>query len=167
MKYVFAVMIFGSVLLGATTFKRAAHPPLGHTFSNPEELAAAVLDAFARKDRAALEGMALTAEEFLRHVWPELPASRPERNLTSSYVWNDLHGKSRAHLATHLGRGLPSGLRLRRVTFDATTQYPSFAVHRDSRLHMIDAQGHEYSVRLFGSVVEKEGRYKIFSFVTD
>ena len=167
MKYVVALLIFGSALLGAMTFRGATPVPLEHTFASSHDLAVALLEAFSRRDAAGLAEMALTGREFRHHVWPELPASRAERNLTVDYVWNDLHAKSRAHLARHLRRGLPAGLALVRITWEETTKYPSFSVHRNSRLHVKDAAGRDYSVRLFGSILEKDGRHKVFSFVTD
>ena len=77
-------------------------PPLANTSASPEALAAAVLDALARGDRARLDALALTEQEFRDHVWPDLPAARPERNLPFSYVWGDLHQKSNLSLAQTL-----------------------------------------------------------------
>ena len=44
-----------------------------------------------------------------------------------------------------------------------TTQVPdSYRVHRESELTVKDADGIERQVRMFGSVIEKSGRYKVF-----
>ena len=74
-------------------------PPLANTHSSASSLASAVLDALARRDRAALKALALNETEFRDHVWPELPAARPERNLPFSYVWGELRQKSLQALA--------------------------------------------------------------------
>src|SRR5687767_9252327 len=66
-------------------------PPLSHTFDSPEALASAVVAGLARRDAAALSSLVLSEQEFRAHVWPVLPASRPERNLPFDYVWKDLH----------------------------------------------------------------------------
>src|SRR5688572_4482490 len=71
-------------------------------YPSPEALAAAVLDALARGDESALEALALTEQEFRDHVWPDLPAARPERNLPFSYVWGDLRQKGSETMAQTL-----------------------------------------------------------------
>jgi hypothetical protein len=49
---------------------------------------------------------------------------------------------------------------------DATT-YASYRVHRESELMVKDPEGRESEVRLFGSVLEKNRRYKVFSYVNN
>lgn len=165
---VFALLLMcGVALLFAPPF-RGATPPLEHGASSPEVLAAAVLDAFARRDTDALSRLALSQSEFVAHVWPSLPASRPERNLSSDYVWDDLHGKSRAYLRSNLARPLPRHARLLRLEFTGgTSEYRGYRVHRDSRLVLVDPAGAAHSIRLFGAMLEKDGVYKVFSYVTD
>src|SRR5687767_12740935 len=75
---------------------------LENSQESPEALAHAVLDALARRDRTALQRLTLNEAEFREQVWPELPASRPERNLPFTYVWTDLRTKSEAGLAETL-----------------------------------------------------------------
>ena len=48
-----------------------------------------------------------------------------------------------------------------------TTQYPSFLVMRDSEIVAADETGRELVLRLFGSVLVKDGRCKVFSYVVD
>ena len=59
---------------------------------------------WSRRDRARLDALALSEQEFRDHVWPDLPAARPERNLPFSYVWGDLHQKSNISLARDAAR---------------------------------------------------------------
>src|SRR5687767_7704130 len=81
---------------------------LSNTQPTADALAREVLTALARQDSSRLEALALNEEEFRRHVWPALPAARPERNLPFSYVWGDLRQKGemrlRATLGAHSGR---------------------------------------------------------------
>jgi hypothetical protein len=141
-------------------------PPLPHAHASPEALARAVLDAVAQRDVEALRMLALNKEEFEEHVWPELPAARPERNLTANYVWGDLQQKSnimlRAMLAAHGGKRYElTGIRF----LGETTAYASFRVHRESELSVKQDGGDEQQIRLFGSMIEKAGKYKVFSYV--
>jgi hypothetical protein len=143
-------------------------PLLSNTYPSPEALATAVLGAVERRDTAALNGLALSEEEFRDHVWPELPAARPERNLPFSYVWGDLRQKSDESLmrtlASHGGR------RYALVSVRAsgeTTKYPSYAVSRETVLMVRDETGAPAELRLFGSTIQKDGAWKVFSYVVD
>jgi hypothetical protein len=142
--------------------------PLAHTFESQEALARAVLTALAARDVERLRALPLTEAEFREHVWPELPTSRPERNVPFEYAWGQLKQNSDAFLSTTLSR-----YGGRRLTFvDArftgeTTAYASFSVMRDSEIIAADEQGRELILRLYGSALVQDGRYKMFSYVVD
>ena len=143
-------------------------PPLHATFGDPEAVAAAVLDALAARDVERLEALALSETEFRTVVWPELPSSRPERGLPFDYAWGDLHQKSnnalRRLIAGHGGRRYT----LLGVAFDGeSTVYDTYTVHRESRLLLRDEDGAEQQSHLFGSILERDGEFKLFSYVVD
>jgi hypothetical protein len=146
-----------------------AAPPLTDTHESADALARAVLEAFAAKDEGRLRALALSEQEFRDHVWPALPASRPERNLPFDYVWGDLQQKSANRLTQTLAELGGRQFELVRAEFTGgTTQYDSFVVHRDSRLVVRDASGGEHELRVFGSALEtRDGRFKVFSYVVD
>ena len=142
--------------------------PLRHTFESPEQVAEAVLDALAEEDGEMLLALALSEIEFRTVVWPELPSSRPERGLPFEYAWGDLHQKSTNELRRLLARAAGRRYDLLGMTFEgASTAYDTFTVHRDSRLRVRDREGAERDVRLFGSVLQRGGKYKLFSYVVD
>ena len=142
--------------------------PLGHTFESPEAVAEAVLGALAEDDGPLLLALALSEMEFRTVVWPELPSSRPERGLPFEYAWGDLHQKSTNELRRLLARAGGRRYELLAMTFDGeSTPYETFTVHRDSRLRIRDSEGAERNVRLFGSVLQRGGEYKLFSYVVD
>ena len=126
-----------------------------------------MLDALARRDRAALDALALDEQEFRDHVWPALPAARPERNLPFSYVWGDLHGKSNSGLATTLTDRGGQRYEVSRVSFAEATDYEGYRVHRDATFHVRNAGGTESEIRVCGSMIEKDGAWKVFSYVVD
>lgn len=147
---------------------QATPPPIAGTLPTPEALAAAVLDALAARDVAGLRALALSEAEFRARIWPELPASRPERNLTADYVWRDLAVKSEASLRGLVGRLGGQRFTLREVTFAGeTTPYKTFAVSRETELVVADAHGAEQRLRVFGSVLRVDGGVKVFSYVVD
>lgn len=162
------ILTVASAVFAGATVLRSRPAPLEGASASPEALAAAVLDGFARKDRAALERLVISRQEFIDHVWPVLPASRPERNLSPQFVWDDLSGKSRLHLARNLTLPLPAGVRVSGIEFRGeTTRYGALTIHRESVLTVTDLQGRPATLRLFGSMLERDGRYKVFSYVTD
>lgn len=147
---------------------RPAQTRLANTHESREALAAAVLHALEQRDEQALRALAVDESEFRDHVWPELPVARPERNLPLTYVWQDLRQKSDAGLARTLADHGGRAYRLQRLRFrGGTTPYRTFMVHRDSMATVVDAAGHTRDIPFFGSVVEKDGRLKVFSYVVD
>ena len=156
------------VLVFAACLACDSRAPLANTHGSADGLGVAVLEALARDDRGRLEELALNEQEFRDHVWPELPAARPERNLPFSYVWGDLNQKSRLALERTLDEHGGKHVALKRVGFDGnTTEYGSYRVHRQATFDVVDASGAPLSLRVSGSFIEKDGRWKVFSYVTD
>ena len=158
MRWLLALVITGTV--GCSTVS-----PLLQTRSSPEEVAGAMLDAIARRDRGELQALVVSEQEFRNHVWPSLPAARPERNLPWSYVWSDLRQKSEAMLERTLSRHGGRRYELVTVSFDDRTDYGSYRVHHDARLAVRDESGAVQDIRVSGSMIEHAGAWKIFSYV--
>ena len=136
----------------------------------------AVNDVSAKRLRAGVtlkiptEPMSILVDkdEFRLYVWPWLPASRPERGVPLEYAWGELSQKSRSAVASSFSRYKGRNLELVSVRFQGdVTDYGSFRVHRESRLRVKDESGDELTLALFGSVMEWNGRYKLWSYVTD
>jgi hypothetical protein len=155
-----------ALLLSATL--GCGPPRLVNASESAESLVREVLAAFASRDAARLRALALTEEEFRRHVWPALPVARPERNVPFAYVWGDLRQKSDHRLRANLGAHGGRAYQLRSLTFSGgITQYSGFRVHRDALLKVRDPDGTEHEIRLFGSAMELDGMWKVFSFNAD
>lgn len=156
------------LLAGLATAGCARPAPLTHTFSSERALAEAVLGALAARDIAALQALPLSEREFREAVWPDLPASRPEANVPFDYAWRTLAQNSRGQLAETFHQHAGRRYTLIRLQFDGRqTDSGRFRVHRGSRVLVRDDAGRERQLRLFGSVLERDGRYKLFSYVAD
>lgn len=155
------------ILLLAAAGGCSTAPPLAHTHSSAEAAAAAVLDALAGRDRTALAALAVSEEEFRDHVWPSLPAARPERNLPFSYVWGDLRQKSEQTLARTLAAHGGRRYALVAVHFEGQTDYGDYRIHRAATLQVRDETGATGSVRVYGSMINQRGRWKVFSYIVD
>ena len=142
--------------------------PLSNTFESPEALARAVLTALSEKDLARLRALPLSESEFRDHVWPALPTSRAERNVPFDYAWAQLKQHSDGSMQQTISRYGGRRLAFARTRFTGeTTQYQSFAVMRESEIIAADETGRELVLRLYGSALMKDGRYKLFSYVVD
>ena len=159
--------IAGVVLMAAVIAACSRVPPLAHTHESAEAAMAAVLDALARSDRTALSDLALSEQEFKDHVWPHLPSARPERNMPFSYVWGDLRQKSQAHLGRIVRQYGGRRLTVEQVAFSGESYYPDSRVHREARATVSDEAGVVSEIRICGSLIEKDGRWKVFSYVVD
>lgn len=145
-----------------------SHSPLANTFDTPDALARAVLSALEQRDVAALRALPLSEEEFRTHVWPELPVSRPERNVPFDYAWGQMKQRSDGSFQQTISRYAGRRLAFVSTRFTGeTTQYATFAVMRDSEIIATDAEGRDVVLRLYGSALLKDGRYKLFSYVVD
>jgi len=166
--FVTGVLLGLAGLAGCAPSASAVEARLDHTRGSPQELAGQFLEALRGNDVERLADLALDEHEFRTIVWPELPASRPERHVPMDYVWGDLHQKSRNSLRRILAAYAERPLELIDVEFEGeTTEYDTFRVHRDSRLVVRDELGTVRRLGLFGSVIERAGGYKIFSYVVD
>jgi hypothetical protein len=155
--------------IGASVTGCRRSPILEQTFDSPEAVAQAVLRGLDARDINALKAMAVTEHEFRKMVWPKLPAAKPGRNIPWDYVWNDLHGKSTMQLQARVNQWQRiDGSAVARVEFSGeTTDYETFRVRRKSVVVLRTPVGGESRHRLFGSIIEEGGRYKVFSYVVD
>ena len=140
----------------------------GVFFESPEEAAREALALVQAGDAGRLSELALGEAGFRDAVYPRLPASRPERNTSAAFLWEMLHRRSRSSLAYTLDRH--GGRRYELIALDfvgETTDYGPFQVHRETVLTVRAPDGERGTLRIFGSLLEQDGRYQIFSFVTD
>jgi hypothetical protein len=146
----------------------AVAAPLSNTFDSPEALGWAVLSALASKDLERLRALPLSEAEFRTYVWPELPTSRPERNVPFDYAWGQMKQHSDGSLGETFARYGGKPLRFVRTRFTGeTTQYQTFSIMRESEIIAADETGRELVLKLYGSALLKDGRYKMYSFVVD
>jgi len=166
-------LIVAAVALATAACSNPSEPSrsaaaLSHTFESPDALARAVLDALAKRDADGLRELALSESEFRDHVWPELPTSRPERNVPFEYAWGQMKQRSDGSLGATLSRYGGRSLRFVQTRFTGdTTAYQSFSVMRESEIVAADDTGRELILRLYGSAMLKDGRYKLYSYVVD
>ncbi len=127
-------------------------------------LAESVLRAVRFGDRVALERLRFTRDEFCRVLWPALP---PTPNLSCEWAWSayapqDVEGIHRV-LKEHGGRDYT----LLRVEPRRVVSYGDVRVYEHVRLIVMDETGQERAVRLFGSICELRGTFRLCSFILE
>ena len=134
-------------------------------FDSVEKLAAAFLDAVARKDAPALRELLVTQREFQSWLWPEFPMSDPAMNVPEGFAWRNLavkRDKGLRRILRELG-GTRNEVQAVRFVEEAE-EYPSFRVLGGTRIDARDDRGAPITITAAGSVVNLNGRYKFMSY---
>jgi len=83
------------------------------------------------------------------------------------YLWKDMAQKNEGFVSQLMAEHGGRDYRLVVATFSgATTDHGVFRVHRKTTLDLRGTEG-PVTLRLFGSMIESGGRWKIYSFVVD
>ena len=168
MKFLFLAAVVVTVACSQPAEPTRSAASLSHTFESPDALAQAVLLRLAQKDLEGLKALPLSETEFRAQVWPELPTSRPERNVPFDYAWGQMKQRSDGHLENTFARYAGRTLTFVRTRYTGeTTTYESFAVMRESEIVAADEAGQHLVLRLYGAALVKDNRYKMFSYVVD
>jgi hypothetical protein len=144
----------------------SAQLPLKNGASSLNNLAGQVLGALHRKDFKTLDALRINEQEYRSCIWPELPISKIEQwKKRYDFVWGDVDTK-----CVHGLREMIHKYGGRELTFVSlrfageTSRYTSCIVHQDARITVKDSAGAVQELKLFGSVVECGGRFKIMSY---
>lgn len=137
--------------------------------ASPRELVAHVLDAIVERDTAALVSMLVDADEYAEIVYPELgahyAAARDTRIETRQFLWE--------HQRLDALKGMRSALRElggRRLTFvtveftEGEKRFPSYRLMEGAVVSVTEADGAPATLHMLGTLIEKDGRYKLLSY---
>jgi hypothetical protein len=145
--------------IGGTALTR-----LSQASASREALVARLVAAVAANDEPALRQTVVTAREFIDLVYPESPYTRPPYRQAPGLVWTlinepsesgrrrllERHGGKPLAIASVLCPGKPDVQGRNRLWKDCTLRYRSGdEMERDGRL--------------FGSIIERDGRFKFMS----
>jgi hypothetical protein len=130
-----------------------------------EALARRFMKAVAVSDSADLRAMLLSAREFADLVYPESPYTHPPYRQSPALVWNQIQNPSASGF-TRLVRRLGSQ-PLRYVDHKCDPK-PDRNGHNliwtNCFVRVTGPNGKTTSHRLFGSVIQRDGRFKIVSY---
>jgi hypothetical protein len=151
-------------------FRSQLQPPqvavLDNGFETPELLVRQYLNALSERDTNRLNRLVIDAREFIDLYYPSSPYTRPPYRQNPSFVWfiiqqNSQKGMSRA-LARFGGRSVHYlGQDCRRAESQGANRFWECTVRVESDGKKQPPQ------RLFGSILERAGRYKFVSLASD
>jgi hypothetical protein len=154
--------------MAVVTGRRAAKPidlPLTGGRDSLSSLARAVLSALAAARPDSLAALCVTRAEFEHILWLDFPESRPVTGLTAEDAWRPLAMRLSGGIAGAMSELGGRQLRLERV--EATLgvkEYVNFRLHRGIVITARDeTTGERVETRFLRTVVERKGRYKIYS----
>jgi hypothetical protein len=133
-----------------------------------EELVRQFLDALARSDTAALQGMALTRAEFAYLTYPSSPYTRPPYRQSPEIVWLLLraeHDKGLTRLVRRLGGQTIEYLGHR--CDPEPLREGENRLWRGCRVRVKVGAEAPHDRLLFGVVVERDGHFKFASYRTE
>lgn len=157
------------VLVAGVAGCSAAPASLAFTpaYDSKDAAVTAFLRALAARDADTLAQQVVNQNEFLKHIWPQLPASRPDVGMPADRAWADHAQRNAGYLAQLLAEHGGRRYELVAASFGGSpTTYGYFRIHPKTRLDIRDESGVR-EVRLFGSMIESGGRWKVYSFVVD
>ncbi len=152
--------------LGCSDTWSSAKPDAGGWFGSADELARGVAQALSANDRKELDRFRISRDEYMAIVWPELPVSKIEQwKSQSGFVWSQHAAKSDAGLRLILDRFGGKNLTIRSVKCEAPAQeYASFRLYVRPAIEVADQSGAKPADPVLGTIIERSGRFKVFSY---
>lgn len=140
---------------------------LSGTSSSRETLARRYLDAVTHFDTSALREMHITRAEYAYLYFPSSKMMKPPYELPPDVAWLLLTGETNKGMGTVLRRfgGQQLNFRSVRCPGEPLREGPS-TVWRDCVVRFSGADGTVQERPLFAAIIEREGRFKIFSYAT-
>ena len=128
-----------------------------------EALAAAVLGAFHAERVDSMLSLAIRDDEFRDILWREFPQSRPATGLRWDDAWPVLFGRMNGGSVAAVREHGGHVYTLLRVERREVVRYRNFKLHNGVTIVARDDEGRILRFDGIRSVVERAGRFKIYS----
>ena len=140
-------------------------PVWENSLDSPDYLGLAVVDALNREDIEQLDRLRVQREEYLNWIWPAFPASRPPNNFPGDFAWSNLNKKCNIGMKKWMDHFGGVNLKFVDIRFDRPTEpYEGFQLLRGTVLTLQNVAGEKRELKILGSVVVKNDRYKFLSY---
>ena len=146
-------------------FREPLTPPPGDTLQFASPSIDALVDRFAtamqQRDTAAFERMVLSAAEFAWLYFPTSKMSQPPYEAPPGLLWGQILTSSNSGVRTALNKFGGRPWRVLRTTCDTVVVVEGAnRLHESCTLSIRETNGQTLSARLFGTIVERDGRLK-------
>ena len=138
---------------------------LQHASASRAALVRRFVRDLAARDSADLRQAVISSREFADLIYPDSPNTHPPYRQSPGFVWMQIRGQSSSGLTRVLQRRGGSGL-----TYLSYTCPPNADVQGANRLwtqcvvRLLSPAGDTTTQRLFGTIVERGGRFKFVSY---
>jgi hypothetical protein len=130
---------------------------------SPEALVKQVFAALERKDSTALQQLAISQADFEKFVWPNITA-RPEGTNADKF-YKMYSTSSRIGMEDYLKQYGARKVEVLRVTLNPPSkQTKSYRLLPGAQISLRDDTGQEKTITMLGSVLERDGRYKVATY---
>lgn len=126
-------------------------------------LATAVLGAFHASSVDSMLALGVRADEFRDILWREFPQSRPATGLRWDDAWPALHGRLNGGSVAAVREYGDHVYTLLRVETGVVVPYRNFKLHNGITIVARDDEGRVVRIGAIRSVVERAGRFKLYS----
>ena len=135
------------------------------SLDSPDQLGLAVVDALNRKDIEQLNRLRVQRQEYFEWIWPTFPASRPPINFPGEFAWTNLNRKCNIGMRKWIDHYGGQNLQFVSIRFDQPQEnYDGFHLLRGTVLVLQNAAGETRELKILGSVIVKNGKYKLLSY---
>ena len=153
------------VLLVYSSSVGCEKPIWENSLDSPDQLGLAVVDALNHKDIEHLNRLRVQREEFLDWIWPEFPASCPPSNFPGNFAWSNMNKKCNIGMKKWIARYGGHNLKFVGTRFERPQEtYNGFQLLRGTVLRVQNTAGEKRDLKILGSVVVKNNRYKLLSY---
>ena len=136
-----------------------------NSLDSRDQLGLAVVAALNQEDIEQLNRLRVQRTEYLDWIWPAFPASRPPSNFPGDFAWSNLNQKCNIGMKKWISRYGGQDLKFVSIHFDRPqATYDGFQLLRGTVLTVQNATGKKQELKILGSVVVKDNRYKLLSY---
>ena len=115
-------------------------------------------------DSAELRRMAITRAEFAYLYYPSSPIARPPYDLPPALMWLQLESNSGKGVRDVLRKRARAPLWMVDFACDLPDTQGRNRIHGGCHVQRRTAQGDTLTERLFGAILERDGRFKFLSY---
>ena len=132
-----------------------------NSLDSPDQIGLAVVDALNQKDIVQLNKIRVQREEYLSWIYPAFPRN----GFPPDFSWTNLNKKCNVGMRRWISRLGGYNLRFVSIKFDRpTTSYHGFQLLRGTVLTLQNSAGENRELKILGSVIRKDNRYKLLSY---